>query len=457
MDDNLRDLVQDAMKGHDARHIEVRVEESEGTHIIYRGKDLEEIGQPTGVGGCVRALGSGWGFASFNTLDGLRDKVATAVRNAGLVPDGGIDIAPVEPAVESVPGMIVKDPAEVSLGDKVSLLREYVDIIWSVPEITTSSVSYGDGRRNRTFANSEGAFVQQQKIDVSMRISAMARNGGEVQQSSSSIGSNGDFSLAQDLHEEAKDIARKAVDLLKAPEAKGGEYTVVLDPILAGVFIHEAFGHLSEADHVYENPRLREIMVMGRRFGGSHLNVVDGARVPGLRGSYKYDDEGVPSTKTHLLREGVLTGRLHSRETAAALGEVPTGNARAISFLHPPIVRMTNTYIEPGTATLDEVLSDIKDGLYVSNWYGGMTSMEQFTFSAGEAHAIRNGRIEELMRPVLLSGNLFTTLENLDAIANDLEMNQGGGCGKGGQSPLPVSNGSPHIRIQKCLIGGGTP
>ena len=327
--------------------------------------------------------------------------------------------------------MIVKDPAEVSLGDKVSLLREYVDIIWSVPEITTSSISYGDGRRNRTFANSEGAFVQQQKIDVSMRISAMARNGGEVQQSSSSIGSNGDFSLAQDLHEEAKDIARKAVDLLKAPEAKGGEYTVVLDPILAGVFIHEAFGHLSEADHVYENPRLREIMVMGRRFGGSHLNVVDGARVPGLRGSYKYDDEGVPSTKTHLLREGVLTGRLHSRETAAALGEAPTGNARAISFLHPPIVRMTNTYIEPGTATLDEVLSDIKDGLYVSNWYGGMTSMEQFTFSAGEAHAIRNGRIEELMRPVLLSGNLFTTLENLDAIANDLEMNQGGGCGKG--------------------------
>ena len=457
MDDNLRDLVQDAMKGHDARHIEVRVEESEGTHIIYRGKDLEEIGQPTGVGGCVRALGSGWGFASFNTLDGLRDKVATAVRNAGLVPDGGIDIAPVEPAVESVPGVIVKDPAEVSLGDKVSLLREYVDIIWSVPEITTSSVSYGDGRRNRTFANSEGAFVQQQKIDVSMRISAMARNGGEVQQSSSSIGSNGDFSLAQDLHEGAKDIARKAVDLLKAPEAKGGEYTVVLDPILAGVFIHEAYGHLSEADHVYENPRLREIMVMGRRFGGSHLNVVDGARVPGLRGSYKYDDEGVPSTKTHLLREGVLTGRLHSRETAVALGEAPTGNARAISFLHPPIVRMTNTYIEPGTATLDEVLSDIKDGLYVSNWYGGMTSMEQFTFSAGEAHAIRNGRIEELMRPVLLSGNLFTTLENLDAIANDLEMNQGGGCGKGGQSPLPVSNGSPHIRIQKCLIGGGTP
>ena len=115
---------------------------------------------------------------------------------------------------------------------------------------------------------------------------------------------------------------------------------------------------------------------------------------------------------------------------------------------------MTNTFIEPGENTLEDLLADVKDGLYVSNWYGGMTSMEQFTFSAGETYAIRNGRIEELMRPVLLSGNLFTTLENLDAVANDLDMNQGGGCGKGGQSPLPVSNGSPHIRIQKCLIGG---
>ena len=100
------------------------------------------------------------------------------------------------------------------------------------------------------------------------------------------------------------------------------------------------------------------------------------------------------------------------------------------------------------------MISEVKDGVYCKNWYGGMTSMEMFTFSAGEAYHIRNGRIEELLRPVVLSGNVFTTLENLDAVANDLDMNQGGGCGKGGQSPLPVSNGSPHIRIQNCLVGG---
>ena len=179
-----------------------------------------------------------------------------------------------------------------------------------------------------------------------------------------------------------------------------------------------------------------------------------GAAVPGLRGSFSYDDEGVAAAKTDLIREGVLVGRLHSRETAARMGEAPTGNARAISYQFPPIVRMTNTYIEPQQATFDDIVSEIDDGVYAKNWYGGMTSMEMFTFSAGEAYRIRNGRVEELLRPVVLSGNLFETLENIDAIGNDLEMNQGGGCGKGGQSPLAVSNGSPHIRIRNCLVGG---
>jgi len=196
-------------------------------------------------------------------------------------------------------------------------------------------------------------------------------------------------------------------------------------------------------------------MVLGRRFGGKHLNIVDGAALPGLRGSYKYDDEGVPGTKTHLIKEGILTGRLHSRETAAKMGEAPTGNARALDYTFQPIVRMTNTYIEPRDASFEELVSKIKEGVYVKNWYGGMTSMEMFTFSAGQAYMIRNGKIEELLRPVVLSGNVFTTLENIDAIGNDLDMNEGGGCGKGGQMPLPVSNGSPHIRISKCLLGGG--
>ena len=108
------------------------------------------------------------------------------------------------------------------------------------------------------------------------------------------------------------------------------------------------------------------------------------------------------------------------------MGEPPSGNARAINHQFPPIVRMTNTFIEPGEASLADLLADVKDGVYACNWYGGMTSMEMFTFSSGEAYMIRNGRIEELVRPVMLSGNLFTTLRNLDAVGNDLDFNQGG-------------------------------
>jgi TldD protein len=197
-----------------------------------------------------------------------------------------------------------------------------------------------------------------------------------------------------------------------------------------------------------------QIMTLGKEFGGNQLNIVDSALVPGLRGSYKYDDEGVPASNTYLIREGKLVGRLHSRETAARMGEKPTGNARAVSYRYPPIVRMTNTYIEPGQTTFNDMIADIKEGVYARNWYGGTTSMEMFTFSAGEAYMIRNGKIAELLRPVVLSGNVFSTLKNIDAIDNDLEMNQGGGCGKGEQVPLPVSNGSPHIRIRRCLVGG---
>jgi TldD protein len=135
------------------------------------------------------------------------------------------------------------------------------------------------------------------------------------------------------------------------------------------------------------------------------------------------------------------------------MGEPATGNARALDYRFPPIVRMTNTYIEQGDMSCEDIVAGIDEGVYARNWFGGTTSMEMFTFSAGEAYMIRNGKVAELLRPVKLTGNLFTTLMNIDALGNDMDFNQGGGCGKGGQMPLPVSNGSPHIRIQDCVVG----
>ncbi len=445
----------EALKGCGADYIEARLEESQTSYITYRGRELESIGRLTACGGNVRALvKGGWGFVSFNELDDLPGRVETAVKQAQLVGGKESRLAPVEPVTDTVLAAADKNPANIPLARKKALLDEYNALIWQTPELQTSIIGYGDSHRKVIFSNSLGSYIEQERADITLRLTAIAAEGNDVQQAGFSLGSRGDFGSVQGLHQQVKEMAQKAVDLLRAPQIKGGEYTVVLDPVLAGVFVHEAFGHLSEADFVYENERLRQIMTLGKKFGGADLNIVDGAAVPGLRGSYKYDDEGVAAAKTYLIREGKLVGRLHSRETAARMKEAPTGNARAVSYRYPPIVRMTNTYIEPGSASFDDIIADVREGVYAKNWYGGTTSMEMFTFSAGEAYMIRNGRLAEMVRPVVLTGNVFATLENIDAIGNDLEMNQGGGCGKGEQMPLPVSNGSPHIRIRRCLIGG---
>jgi TldD protein len=441
--------------GCQADYIEAHLEESQASYITYRGKMLESIGKTTATGGNVRALvKGGWGFTSFNSLEDLPGRIELAVAQARLASGKQSELAPAEPVIDSVVTTENRNPVTIPLSQKKRLLDSYNDIIWGTPQIQTSIIAYGDRFKKTIFLSSLGSFIEQDRADVTLRLATIATKDTEVQQAGLSLGSRGDFGAIENLQQPVTEMAQHAVALLSTPKVKGGEYTVVLDPVLAGVFTHEAFGHLSEADFVYENDRLGEIMVLGREFGNSELDIIDDATLPELRGSFKYDDEGTPAAKTYLIREGKLVGRLHSRETAAKMHETPTGNARAVSYRYPPIVRMTNTYIEPRSASFADLLADIKEGIYAKNWYGGTTSMEMFTFSAGEAYMIRQGKLAEPVRPVTLTGNVFTTLKNIDAIANDLDMNQGGGCGKGGQMPLPVSNGSPHIRIRHCLVGG---
>ncbi|MDD5288392.1 MAG: TldD/PmbA family protein [Dehalococcoidales bacterium] len=452
---NLGQQLAQILKKQNADYIEAHFEDSQYSSISYRGRQLESVSKTISIGGNVRALvKGGWGFVSFNDLNNLQDKVELAVKQASFVGKEVSQFAESKPVVENVVAKIAENPMLIPLSEKKLLLDEYNDAIWSTSGIQTSNLGYGDSHRKTLFLNSRGSFITQERTDVTLRAVAVAAKNGEVQQAGLSEGSRDDFSPIRKLHKDIKELAQRAVDMLTVPTIPGGQYTVVLDPILAGVFVHEAFGHLSESDFVYENEQLKEIMTLGKVFGGPHLNIIDSAVRPGLRGSFKYDDEGTPATKTYLIREGKLAGRLHSRETAAKMKEQPTGNARAINYRHPPIVRMTNTYIEPQDCSFADMIADIKEGVYAKNWYGGQTSMEMFTFSAGETYMIRNGKIAEMVRPVMLSGNVFNTLMNIDAIGNDLDMNQGGGCGKGGQSPLPVSNGSPHIRIRQCLVGG---
>jgi TldD protein len=304
------------------------------------------------------------------------------------------------------------------------------------------------------FVNSTGTCIAQERLDVSGRFGVIARtDAGVVRQGFESVHSRSDYNALVGIEDQVIGAAKRAVTQLEAKPVKGGQYTVVLDPCLAGVFIHEAFGHLSEADFVYENPRMQDLLTLGKPLAIEQLNVVDDATLAGLPGSLKYDDEGVPAQRKYLIKDGILQQRLHSRETAGKMHESPTGNARAISATYPPIVRMTNTGIEAGDCSFEEMIGDIEEGVYAVRMLGGQTNGELFTFAAAEGYMIRNGQIAEPVSDVTLSGNVFQTLKDIEAIGND-SVYVSGGCGKGGQSPLAVSVGGPHVRINGVVVGG---
>jgi TldD protein len=455
----MRDQIQEALKRSRADYTEIRIEEKETTQVTFRGKELEMANANIDKGGIVRCLirDKGWGVATFNNLEDLLNKVDQAYQCArvGSVPEP-IELAPVEPVERVTTAELKRDFRDISLAEKKTLTESYNRILLGANDkIIDTSANYADVFSHLVLANSEGAYIEQEKPSVVIRTAAVAREGDNVQRAHDSLSTTQGYEFILGQEELVQRTAQHAVELLHAKPVKAGQYTVVADQMLAGVFIHEAFGHLSEADFVYENPQARQMMTLGRRFGQGILNAFDDGSIPNLRGTTLYDDEGTPARRNWLIKDGVLVGRLHSRQTAARMGESASGNARAINYRFPPIVRMTNTGIENGTTSFEDMIKEIKLGIYACEAYGGQTALENFSFSSGYAYMIRDGKIAEMVRDVILAGNLFTTLDNIDAIGNDFKwLNTGGGCGKGNQYPLPVGMGAPHIRIQNVVIGG---
>ncbi|MCL6436522.1 MAG: TldD/PmbA family protein [Leptolyngbyaceae cyanobacterium HOT.MB2.61] len=456
---NIKDLLSDLIVRYHSQvdYLAIRLEAAEGSDILLRGNRIETLSEGISIGGQVRACyKGGWGFASFNQLSTLTERIEEAISAARLVGDEETLLAPI-PAVQDTCTLPLTgtDPRQVPLLEKKLLCQHYGEILRSVsPRVATVSVRYGDSSQRIILATSEGTLLEQSWVDMEMRFAATARNGDTVQTGRETTGSRKAYEDLVGLDAQVRSAAQRAVDSLALPPVKGNTYTVVIDPILTGLFVHEAFGHLSEADMAYENPDLLEVMSLGRRFGPSELQIFDGAAPAGHRGSYFYDDEGTPATTTQLIKDGVLVGRLHSRETAGKLGEAATGNARCLNYHYPPIVRMTNTWIERGNTPVQDLFSGIEEGVYARNWLGGMTNGEMFTFAAGEAWMIRNGEIAEPVRDVTLSGNAFKTLADIEAIGDDFFWDESGGCGKGGQSGLPVGCGGPSLRIQNVVVGG---
>ena len=453
----MRERMEKALHRSYGEYTEIRIENVTSSWANFRGADLDNIGSSKTSGGIVRALiKGGWGYATFNDISDLEIRVREACESARLVGKEESKFAEVEPVVDEVTAPLGKDFREISLSEKKLVIEEYNKIILGYHDkIETSNVAYSDSFRKVWYANSEGTYIEDERPDVGVAMSATGRQGDNVQRGFESVAGSAGFQVIEGLQEKAELAAGRAVDLLSAPPVTGGKYTVIINPRLAGVFAHEAFGHLSESDFVYENERMKELMVLGRRLGSDIVDIIDDGSIRGLRGTHKYDDEGVKTRKNYLIKDGILVGRLHSRETAAKMGEQPTGNARAIGYQHRPIVRMTNTYINEGSATFQDMIKDVKLGIYALDMVGGQTSMEMFTFSAAYGYMVRDGNIAELVRDVVLTGNVFETLMNIDMISDRIEWPPaGGGCGKGGQSPLPVGLGGPFVRIQNVVVGG---
>lgn len=435
----------------------IRLEESEGTNIVIRNNKIETLSEAIALGGQVRVCHrGGWGFASFNDISSLATQIEQAIASAKLVGEEETTLLEVEPIIAdcTLPIQGIQ-PRLIPLLTKKELCDRYNDILKSYHHtITTTSVAYSDVNQKIIIATSEGTMIEQSWSDMEMRFTATARKTDKLQTGRETTGSRYSYQDLETLDNQVLSAAQRAVNALDLPSVRGDTYTVVIDPILTGLFVHEAFGHLSEADMLYENPDLLEVMTLGKKFGPPELQIFDGALPSGHRGSYYYDDEGTPATTTQLIQDGVLVGRLHSRETAGKLGEKPTGNARCLNYHYPPIVRMTNTWIERGKTPVADLFSGIKTGIYARNWLGGMTNGEMFTFTAGEAWMIRNGAIAEPIKDVTLSGNVFKTLDQIEAIGDDFYWDESGGCGKGGQSGLAVGCGGPSLRIRDVVVGG---
>ncbi len=454
----MQDRLFAALRQLNTPYAEIRLERRESTRLVYRGDQLEAADTSIDHGGFARALASrgGWGAVTFTGEADLRDRVCDAIALANAIEADPITLAPADPIVDHVDADVPIDFRGVSLSDKHTLLSAYSDLMLGVdPRIESTYLVYQDVFVTTWYANTEGTFLYQERPLIDLQFTALACEDEVLRRGHKSVALAAGYEAVLNRTELARSAAGLAIEQLSAQTVKTGRYTIVLDPIMAGLFAHEAFGHLSEADFIAENPAAREMMTLGRTFGPRNLNIYDDGSLPRLRGSLKYDDEGVPTQKTWLIRNGVLVGRLHSRETAGQMGECPTGNARATSYRYTPQVRMTNTAIAPSAGgSLRDLIKDIDLGVYACDWAGGETLLEDFTFVAKHGYLIQHGELAEPLRAMSLSGNVFETLHNIDGIGSDFAWDDSSGdCGKGAEG-LPVCDGGPHLRVRDVLVGG---
>lgn len=435
------------------RYYDIRCVRGEITLIDIDNGVIESAGTSFFDKAVIRVLGpKGWGILTRDhiNLDSKRE-LAALVEEAGRlasVTEDQVNLAEAPRGLLPVPSL-GEDPRDVDLEEKTKLLAE-IEGAARVPEVANTRARYTEGIDSVRFLDSSGNEFSYEAVRSGFSVLAIASRNGVMQMGSERDHVTTGFNLRdkQDLGRKAGEVA---VSLLGAKLAKGGAMRAVLDPELAGVFTHEAVGHASEGDLVREGASVLGGKI-GERIGCEGLVIVDDPTLHEF-GFMPVDAEGVAVRRTEIIRDGVLASYLHNRETLSAVGNGVPGHARA-EHGAPPIVRMSNTFIENGDATYDEILSECKDGILLIGSRGGQVDPGRgvFQFNAEYGYLIEGGETTDMVRDVSLSGEILSTLHNIVLLGNDRKMSPGY-CGKGGQS-VPVSDGAPHLLLENATVGG---
>ncbi|MFW9853294.1 MAG: TldD/PmbA family protein, partial [Candidatus Thorarchaeota archaeon] len=446
-------------------YADLRIENSLMTQIRTVNKKVERstTGIESGIG--IRILKDGaWGFA-YGPIDNFTDIIKMAVQANKLNlkhKKDDIKLAEIKIFEDDFEGKQKKKIDDIGFDEKIQMTFE-TDKAQEDEKIKSRTSVYREVLRNMTLATTEGTRINYSIPYLRLGAISVAREGNETIETYSIAGHLGGLELMdvrspQEIGEKAKE---RALEGLKAPKLKNGRYPAVIDGTLNHVFAHEAAGHSAEAD-LAENAGVLKGK-LGKRIANSNVNMIDDGKLKKVNkvehfGNIKYDDEGVPGQRTHIIRNGILETYLHDRASAAQFNTKSTGNSRVESYAFPQIIRMTNTFIAPAKNPMnhEELFELIKNGYLLLQAGGGQVSSIEgtFNFGVGEVYEIKNGEIGQRYRPTTLAGNTLETLNKIIGISPEMgdPLISTGFCGKDGQS-VPVAGTAGWIAIKNIVIG----
>jgi len=444
---------------HGGDFAEVFVERRVNQSMRIDDGNIEEVALGEDQGVALRLIeGDRTLFASTNRIDEAGLQEAASRLAAALAGEPQTAVEAFRPSRAGVAPGVDRPPQDVPLEEKVALLHS-ADRAARVydPRVRQFTAFYADSHRHTQVANSEGVLEEDHLVYTTLYCNALARQGEDTRTATEVLSETRGFELfrRRPAHKVAEEAARVAVLQLDAQPAPAGTFTVVLSSRAGGTMVHEACGHGLEGDFVQKQLSVYAGKV-GEKVAASLITVVDDGTLNYLRGSARIDDEGTPTSRVVLIENGILRGYLHSRRSAGALGMSPTGNGRRESYRYPPIPRMRNTMIEPGSSDPEAIVRSVEEGIFVSRMGGGEVDITsgKFVFAVSEAYRIRGGKLAEPLRDVSLIGTGPEVLSSIDMVAHDLGFGVGT-CGKDGQG-VPVADAQPTLRIPRIVVGGTT-